>query len=172
MNLESWNCQIKEGLVLQVPHIIVPPNDWANAPAAFPRWHEGKDLVKHVMKRSEITGNHFKTSCVVLSDSGSCSHTFSINLSIFLTELRLWPPDWLRPRSADFPVCLSSSRSASFSLPSAMRQSVWYWLYVFRAFVSTENLLQGCFHQPLRWMIFYYQAEMWTAHRLQLRGDF
>lgn len=68
--------------------------------------------------------------------------TFSINLSIFLTELRLCPPDWPRPSSADLPVCLSSNRSASFSLPSAIRQSVWYWLYVFRAFISTGHITE------------------------------
>lgn len=85
------------------------------------------------------------TQSLFYPTSLSLTHTltFSINLSIFLTELRLCPPDWPRPSSDDLPVCLSSSRSASFSFPSAIRQSMWYWLYVFRAFISTHHTTES-----------------------------
>lgn len=89
-----------------------------------------------------VLKTHFKTSCSLFAFHAhkhipAHTLTFSINLSIFLTELRLCPPDWPGPSSDVFPVCLSSNLSASFSLPSAIRQSVWYWLYVFRAFIRT-----------------------------------
>lgn len=63
--------------------------------------------------------------------------TFSFSFSIFLTELRRcgrssWPyRSRAEPMSLALPMCFSSCFSASFSLLSALRLSVWYMWYVF-----------------------------------------